>query len=212
VCNRRPADAQSWHLPPLPAHPNGLRFSLFNEQGDLIATNEYFSVGGGFVVNNDTQVAENMYYMGVDKEVVEPSRRDMAQGHASAGQGEAAASAGEAVGYGIKAIGSGAEGLAERGSGAIQSEAEKNAAESGERKTDEGATNQLTSGQPPFLFTTAAELHRICVDNDMTIAQVVWENEKAFRSEDEIRDGLMKREWGPWHESCTRLYQELSHR
>ena len=42
---------QTWHLNPLPAHPNGLRFTLFNEDGDMLATNEYFSVGGGFVVS-----------------------------------------------------------------------------------------------------------------------------------------------------------------
>lgn len=32
----------------LPTHPNGMRFSVFDKQGDLVATNEYFSVGGGF--------------------------------------------------------------------------------------------------------------------------------------------------------------------
>ena len=42
---------QSWHLNPLPTHPNGLRFTVFDEKGDMLATNEYFSVGGGFVVN-----------------------------------------------------------------------------------------------------------------------------------------------------------------
>jgi hypothetical protein len=42
---------QTWHLNPLPAHPNGLRFTVFDAQGDMLATNEYFSVGGGFVVS-----------------------------------------------------------------------------------------------------------------------------------------------------------------
>jgi hypothetical protein len=41
---------KTWHLNPLPAHPNGLRFTVFDEKGDMLATNEYFSVGGGFVV------------------------------------------------------------------------------------------------------------------------------------------------------------------
>ena len=26
----------------LPAHPNGMRFSVFDEAGDMLATNEYF--------------------------------------------------------------------------------------------------------------------------------------------------------------------------
>lgn len=34
----------------LPEHPNGLSFSVYNEEGDLLAVNEYFSIGGGFVV------------------------------------------------------------------------------------------------------------------------------------------------------------------
>jgi hypothetical protein len=32
----------------LPTHPNGMRFSVFDKNGDLLATNEYYSVGGGF--------------------------------------------------------------------------------------------------------------------------------------------------------------------
>ena len=39
----------------LKTHPNGMRFSCFGIDGDLLATNEYFSVGGGFVVNEKTK-------------------------------------------------------------------------------------------------------------------------------------------------------------
>ena len=56
----------------LPTHPNGMRFTCFDENGDLLATNEYYryapwsylvdtsqeippSVGGGFVVNEKTK-------------------------------------------------------------------------------------------------------------------------------------------------------------
>jgi L-serine dehydratase len=37
----------------LPFHTNGMRFSAFDAAGDLIATRDYYSVGGGFVVNQD---------------------------------------------------------------------------------------------------------------------------------------------------------------
>lgn len=30
----------------LPQHPNGIRYSVFDSEGTLLATNEYFSVGG----------------------------------------------------------------------------------------------------------------------------------------------------------------------
>ncbi|KAJ2372316.1 hypothetical protein GGI05_007653, partial [Coemansia sp. RSA 2603] len=48
----------------LPQHPNGMRFTVFDSNGDMLATNEYFSIGGGFVVNEKTQHAhgENVFY------------------------------------------------------------------------------------------------------------------------------------------------------
>ncbi|KAG8878551.1 hypothetical protein FRB98_006091 [Tulasnella sp. 332] len=58
----------------LKTHPNGMRFSAFGPEGELLATNEYFSVGGGFVVNEKTKVDENLYYMGINKRDVEPAR------------------------------------------------------------------------------------------------------------------------------------------
>ncbi|KAG9048917.1 hypothetical protein FS837_011654, partial [Tulasnella sp. UAMH 9824] len=58
----------------LKTHPNGMRFSVFGKEGELLATNEYFSVGGGFVVNEKTKTDENLYYMGIHKKNVDPSR------------------------------------------------------------------------------------------------------------------------------------------
>ena len=37
----------------LPFHTNGMRFTAFDEAGNVIATRDYYSVGGGFVVNQD---------------------------------------------------------------------------------------------------------------------------------------------------------------
>jgi L-serine dehydratase len=37
----------------LPHHPNGMRFEAFDEQGAVLESREYYSVGGGFVVNQD---------------------------------------------------------------------------------------------------------------------------------------------------------------
>jgi hypothetical protein len=48
------------------------------------------------------------------------------------------------------------------------------------------------SGQPKYLFSTAGELNKICEETDLTIAQVVWENELAFRSSKEIKRSLME--------------------
>ena len=37
----------------LPFHTNGMRFLAYNAHADIIATRDYYSVGGGFVVNQD---------------------------------------------------------------------------------------------------------------------------------------------------------------
>src|SRR6476660_5657954 len=37
----------------LPYHSNGMRFSAYGDDGELLATRDYYSVGGGFVVNQD---------------------------------------------------------------------------------------------------------------------------------------------------------------
>jgi len=37
----------------LPYHTNGMRFTAYDSEGNQIATRDYYSVGGGFVVNQD---------------------------------------------------------------------------------------------------------------------------------------------------------------
>ncbi|MBP0644617.1 L-serine ammonia-lyase, partial [Mycobacterium tuberculosis] len=36
-----------------PYHTNGMRFTAYNADDEVIATRDYYSVGGGFVVNQD---------------------------------------------------------------------------------------------------------------------------------------------------------------
>ena len=35
----------------LPFHANGMRFTVYDEQGEALQTKVYYSVGGGFVVD-----------------------------------------------------------------------------------------------------------------------------------------------------------------
>ena len=93
----------------LPFHTNGMRFSAFGADGEVIATRDYYSVGGGFVVNQD-EAAE-------DRIVAD--------------------------------------------------------------------TTELA-----YPFHTGEELLEQCERNGLSIAQLMFANEKAWRSEDEIRDGL----------------------
>jgi L-serine deaminase len=137
-----------------------MTFTVFDAEGNMLATNQYFSIGGGFVVNNETQVAENMYY------------RDIHSGHAEESRREFATSRGEKI-----------VAITDKG-------------------TDGPGTEAALSHRPPYLFATAEELHNICVEHNMTIAQVMWENERAFRTAEEIEAGLLHL----WHtmDGCIR--------
>jgi L-serine dehydratase len=44
----------------LPHHPNGMRFEAIGASGDLLECREYYSVGGGFVVNQDEAAADRI--------------------------------------------------------------------------------------------------------------------------------------------------------
>jgi L-serine dehydratase len=94
----------------LPYHSNGMRFSAYGDDDELLATRDYYSVGGGFVVNQD-EAAE-------DRIVAD--------------------------------------------------------------------TTPL-----PFPFHSGDELLKYCEDSGKTIAQIMMENEKSWRSEAEIRAGLL---------------------
>ncbi|KAG9301375.1 hypothetical protein G9A89_018047 [Geosiphon pyriformis] len=113
----------------LPQHPNGMRFCAFNNQNDLVATNEFFSIGGGFVVNEATQIqhGENLFYKSYEKSEISKSRRqqDMA----------------------------------------------------------------VTTAALPF--RNAGELLEVCNRENLTIAQVVYENELRWRSHEEIKQKVV---------------------
>jgi len=93
----------------LPYHSNGMRFTAYNAEGKELACRDYYSVGGGFVVNQD-EAAE-------DRIVAD--------------------------------------------------------------------TTELAHP-----FSTGDELLAICKETGKTIAEVVFDNERAWRTEDEIKNGL----------------------
>ncbi|PQO38658.1 L-serine ammonia-lyase [Blastopirellula marina] len=56
----------------------------------------------------------------------------------------------------------------------------------------EGQAIQHPISAVPFPFNSAAELLKLAEQNGCGISQIAWENERAFRTEAEIRDGLQK--------------------
>ena len=106
----------------LPHHSNGMRFAAFDESGETLMQREYYSVGGGFVVNQDEAAS--------DRIVKDKTRL-------------------------------------------------------------------------PFTFNSGDELLALCANHNMSIASIMLANEKQWRSEKEIRDGLLNI-WGAMHACIKR--------
>ncbi|KAI9481533.1 MAG: L-serine ammonia-lyase [Benjaminiella poitrasii] len=113
----------------LPQHPNGLRFCAYDNNANMIATNEYFSIGGGFVVNAETQLdhGENVYYKQIN---------------------------------------------------------EKDAVVAERREQDVAVVS--------LPFRNSEELLAVCKRENMTIAQVVFENELKWSTPEEIKEKLLR--------------------
>jgi len=52
-------------------------------------------------------------------------------------------------------------------------------------------SDQISTRQLPYFFETAKELLTLCTEHDLTIAELMLENEKTWRSEEEIKSGLL---------------------
>lgn len=98
----------------LPYHPNGMRFTAFDTQNQVLQQKIYYSVGGGFIVEHEHAVQ--------DRSIIQD-------------------------------------------------------------------THQI-----PFPFKTADELLDLCRRNNYSIAQLMMENEKSWRPEQQIKEGL----WRIW--------------
>lgn len=68
----------------LPHHTNGMRFEAFSEDGTTLEAREYYSVGGGFVINQDKAAADRIvedetplpYPFGTADDLLEQCRRN----------------------------------------------------------------------------------------------------------------------------------------
>ncbi|MCP5420644.1 MAG: L-serine ammonia-lyase [Gammaproteobacteria bacterium] len=94
----------------LPYHPNGMRFTAYGSAGDVLHSQVYYSVGGGFVVDETAAGADRI---------------------------------------------------------------------------------KLDDTVLPYPFQSGTTLLQLCAANRMSISALMWENEKVWRSEEEIRRGLL---------------------
>ncbi len=95
----------------LPYHPNGMIFSAYDGENRIVSEKTYYSVGGGFVVDDKAA--------GADRIVEDTTRL-------------------------------------------------------------------------PYPFKSGAELLKLCRENELSISDIMLENEKVWRSEEEIREGILQ--------------------
>ncbi|KAI1432714.1 L-serine ammonia-lyase [Xylaria sp. CBS 124048] len=171
----------------LPMHSNGMRFTAFDEEGNMLATNDLFSVGGGFVVNGSLSksktssattadpikvdnvkespidLAENMFYKEIRRENAAGDRR-----------------AGPQIKHTVEPI---PKEIRRDDAGWYRRNGPEVSSKPGEYITH----------KPRYPFSDAATLLSLCNKHNLTIAQLVYENEKSFgRSDDEIQEKLFR--------------------
>ena len=61
----------------------------------------------------------------------------------------------------------------------------------GEAEADPPAKESQKWALPPYPYANGKELLQLCQDNNLTIAQIVWENERHYLTDDEIRKKLL---------------------
>jgi hypothetical protein len=136
-----------------------MAFTVYDKNGDLLALNEYFSVGGGFVVTpRSLRVGgENVYYKEKDHTKANPARRQ--QNH----------------------------GMEDTTAPALLVSPESSASE--EIPLEQSSPEEKWA-LPPMPFATGADLLALCEEHDLTVAQIVWENERHYMTDEEIHGKL----------------------
>ena len=191
----------------LPLHSNGMCLTVFDVEGNMLATNDLYSVGGGFVVNgalsinlppnpnaqdapssslnasqdlvirdseqHPADLKENMYYKEIHRSDAAGDRKTGAEVKHLDGALVQSPTLTEAASESTP------DGLSPTVSG----------------KTDVDNTyaGSTTPNQPCYPFRDAASLLSLCHKYNLTIAQLVYENEKSQGySEEEIYRKILR--------------------
>lgn len=156
-----------------------MRFSAFNSNGDIIATNEFFSIGGGFVVNEATRIQkeENVYYKDNRVDHVTEVKVDNASLNKIILNDKINI---DAYNNNITAS---TTTTSTRTTTTPPSPPTSSSTDNS-LIAAENKTNLITATLP---FYNASSLLRVCQHENLSIAQVVFKNEMQWRSPEEVK-------------------------
>ncbi|KAI1138236.1 serine dehydratase alpha chain-domain-containing protein [Hypoxylon sp. FL0543] len=177
----------------LPLHSNGMRFMVFDDQGNMLATNDFFSVGGGFVVNGSLSTAATAASASQAAERTSSDTKELQEvggGHpADLAENlfykeirRADAAGDRRTGSEIKSID---EAPAEDSTALVESGSVTRSPVTSSTSDTEAAGTKPASQQPRYPFRDARSLLALCNKHNLTIAQLVYENEKSHGYTDE---------------------------
>ncbi|KAJ4186324.1 hypothetical protein NW767_012630 [Fusarium falciforme] len=188
----------------LPMHSNGMRFTVFDKEGYVLATNDMFSVGGGFVVNGALSIApEQTLSPNVPAQLeasdpqAEPAGRhpaDLAENMYYKEIRRSDAAGDRKTGTEIKPI----EAAALEPAALLGDDSANTSEAKTDISTDVKSETKSTSSSPHprYPFRDAASLLSLCRKHNLTIAQLVYENEKSLGYTDEDIYRKLFKIWG----------------
>ncbi|RBP62202.1 L-serine dehydratase [Brevibacterium sanguinis] len=151
----------------LPRHTNAMTLTAFGADGEVLAEETYYSVGGGFVTS-ETEFQEK-------ERAAEATAGGPATAQATGPAGDESTDAESTAG--------------DESTGAETTVGEDVSFAVSDAVVE--AQLQAHAEELPYPFHSAAELLQRCRDNDLSIAELMLANEKTMRDEEEIRDGLL---------------------
>ncbi|RGP64028.1 putative l-serine dehydratase 2 [Fusarium longipes] len=180
----------------LPQHSNGMRFTVYDKDGYVLATNDMFSVGGGFVVNGALSIAPQQTLSPNAPAQVEDSDLESAAHPADLAENMYYKEIRRSDAAGDRRTGSEVKVLDEATAGPTALLGES--AEPTDLSTDVKSETKSTSSSPHprYPFRDAASLLSLCRKHNLTIAQLVYENEKSLGYTDEDIYRKIFKIWG----------------
>ncbi|KAG6364009.1 hypothetical protein INS49_009112 [Diaporthe citri] len=181
----------------LPMHSNGMRFMVFDDQGDMLATNDLFSVGGGFVVNGALSTAASYREpsISMDKDSGAPTPgthpKDLGENLFYKEIRRSDAAGDRRSGIEVKPK----DDAKLLDPGNVESEAVVVSSAGDAQPVTEVEDDTSNAAQPSYPFRDATSLLALCHKHNLTIAQLVYENEKSHGYTDEEIYAKVMRIW-----------------